>query len=531
MPGGKPLHSPGLWERELKLIKNTWVAMDNADRTLRASVVFDGVSKRFGPLLANDGITFEVERGSFHALLGENGAGKTTLMRILAGEIAPDRGAIVVDGSPRRFRSPIDARKAGIRMVHQHSILIPNLSVAENFLLDHESPGLFAKLDELAADLRARISGFGLRIDPSQPVWSLSTTERQWVEVYGALQGEPRIVILDEPTSQLSPVEGDALLERLRDLTTRGVSVLLITHKMREVFAFADVVTVLRKGKWVATMPVAEASEDTLAEMMVGAGHAAVADAAGEPSAGEPLIAARDLSCRNQQGRLTLRSVNFVLARRQVLGVAGISGNGQSELARVIAGLNRPDAGTLQLPATAIRRRYVPDDRIHVGTAPGLSVRDNLALRVFREQPYARNGLIQSAVIDRLADKQIADYQIVTPSAQAKVASLSGGNIQRVVIARELDDDPDLVVAHNPTAGLDLATSAFVRARLRQVASRGGGVLLISDDLDELLQVADRIMVLHSGRIAGTLDRPEFDRLAIAALMSGAESTGRAELA
>lgn len=494
-----------------------------------ARVSFRSVSKRFGSVLANDGISFDVHRGTFHALLGENGAGKTTLLRMLAGELAPDLGSILVDQEGRRFRSPQDARALGIRLIHQHSVLIPNLTIAENFILDGVERACIPNFKALGDRLRGEARDFGISLEPSDAVWELSTTQRQWLEVFRALFGGGDLLILDEPTALLSSIEGDALLGRLKALTTTGATVILITHKLREVFKFADVVTVLRRGRWVSTRPVPEATESSLAELMVANGDPGPPRTDRVPtsrgSRAGLLIEGVDLSFIDHRGRQVLRSVNFALFRNEILGIAGISGNGQVELARIVAGLQRPTSGSLKKGvAKDPVNRYIPDDRIRVGTASSLSVRDNLALRAYRFAPCSEGGVLNLRAIGEFASAQVSLFQIKTPSNDTPVGMLSGGNIQRVVVARELEGNPDVVVAHNPTAGLDVSTAAFVRARLADVATRGGGVFLISDDLDELLGVADRIAVLHGGAIAGVVERPHFDRILIAELMSGAST-------
>ncbi len=499
---------------------------ENSTRVETVAVAFQHISKSFDAVVANDDVTFEVRKGSFHALLGENGAGKTTLVRMLAGELVPDAGVILVNGEQCRFRSPRNARARGIRIVHQHSVLIPNLSIAENFLLDGTEERQIPNMTVLCAKIRFEADKFGIPLDPRRAVWELSATQRQWLEVFRALFGGGQILILDEPTALLSLIEGDALLDRLRALTAGGIGIILITHKMREVLKFADTVTVLRKGRWVTTEAVRDVTEEHLAAMMVAAdgAHEQVAPQRMAVKEGfSKLITVNSLSCTDHRGRQVLDSVGFVLSRGEVLGVAGVSGNGQGELARIVAGVERAFSGSIeQSSVRCLIRRYIPDDRIRVGTAATLSVRDNLTLRDFQLPPCSSWGLLNRSVVDKLASSRVSLFQIKTPSTTIPVSLLSGGNIQRVVVARELAGDPDLVVAHNPTAGLDVATAVFVRRRLVDVAAGGGGVLLISDDLDELIDVADRIVVLHAGRVAGVLGRSQFDRVVLAGLMSGA---------
>lgn len=497
--------------------------------TDRPAVAFDAVSKRFDSVPADVEVSFSVARGSLHALLGENGAGKTTLMRILAGELTPDSGRINVDGQPVRFRSPREARRVGIRMVHQHSVLIPSLSVLENFILeDTGDASLFPHLRRLSARLSAALAEFGMRVDPNRAVWELSPSERQWLEVFRAQYFGARVLVLDEPTAQLSPIEGDALLARVQALCRDGATAILITHKMREVLTYADTVTVLRKGRWIATRAVQVGDGDALAAMMVG-------DAVSEQGTGgratrpveiaAPCLTVSKARSKDSRGQWVLRDITFDLARGEVLGVAGVAGNGQGELARIAAGERHPDTGSVNWPgAPPAARRHIPEDRVHVGTAARLSVRDNLVLRDFRHEPCSAHGWLNRTALDRLAAARVDDFRIAAQSLDSPVSHLSGGNLQRVVVAREMDGDIGLLVAHNPTAGLDIATAAYVRERLVRVARQGSGVLFISDDLDELITCADRLLVLYSGGIAGILERRDFDRAAIARLMSGTDT-------
>jgi ABC-type uncharacterized transport system ATPase subunit len=502
--------------------------MDGAQaRGSAIAAAFNGLTKRFGQVVAVDDVSLEIREGSFHALLGENGAGKTTLMRLLAGELEPDAGTITTGGVARRFRSPRDARSHGVRLVHQHSVLIPNLTIAENFLLVDTDRSASGRRSDLSRSIRNEATRFGIDLDPNRPVWELSVTQRQWAEVFRALFGGGQILILDEPTAQLSPLEGDLLLAKLAALASRGMSVVLITHKLREVFQFADTVTVMRKGRRVTTAPVGQVSEESLAAMMVedadqGDSQIDRRKLRRVLRQAEPLVELRDVVCVDHRGRTVLRSVNLQLLRGEVLGVAGVSGNGQAQLARVVAGVEHPTSGMAALTKVgAPSIRYIPDDRIHVATAATLSVLDNLSLRDFDQPPCASRGLLNLRSLENRAQARVGKFRIKAPSLRAPVSVLSGGNIQRVIIARELDGDPNVVVAHNPTAGLDIATASFVREQLLQVAERGGGVLLVSDDLDELLLIADRILVLHGAAVAGQVGRESFDPSLIARLMAG----------
>ncbi|MFN7914562.1 MAG: ATP-binding cassette domain-containing protein [Vicinamibacterales bacterium] len=487
-----------------------------------------GVTKRFGELTAVHDVSFEVRTGSVHALLGENGAGKTTLVRLLSGELLPDEGTISVFGECQSFRSPRDARRIGIRLVHQHPTLIPNLTIEENFLLAFKSVSATTSRRDFSERLRGEAAVLGIKIDPSRPVSDLSVAQRQWVEVFGAIFAGGRLIILDEPTAHLSPLEGDRLLDELARLASGGLTVMLITHKLREVRQFSEVVTVMRRGRVVATESVADLSDATLASMMVdGYRDLRVPENESGRSRGDVLLVLSDVSCAGHYRHSALSNVSFDIHRGEVVGVAGVSGNGQTELARVVAGIAAPTSGTVMRHGGAeVCVRYIPDDRINVATASSLSVRDNLSMRDFDRPPYAHYGLLAQPALREHAEAMADQFGVRRTSLDAPVRVLSGGNIQRVVVARELTANPDLVVAHNPTAGLDLETALFVRNQLRDVASRGGALLLISDDIDELQWLADRVLVLHGSRIVGDVPRALFDSALVARLMAGGSADG-----
>jgi simple sugar transport system ATP-binding protein len=496
----------------------------------RVAIRFRAISKRFGATVANDSISFAIGDRSMHALLGENGAGKTTLMRILAGELLPEDGDIFIDGCARRIASPSAARALGIRLVHQHSSLIPNLTIAENFVLTGPARGALLHIGALADELRDAAKQFGIDIDPRQQVWELSASQRQWLEVFRATYRGGRIIVLDEPTSLLSPIEGDALLDRLKGLARSGATIVLITHKLREVFKYADDVTILRKGRQVATLPVKDVDDSALAEMMIERANVQPAGNIGrsrDQGKMQRLVAeARELSVRDSRGRVVLNSVSFDLRSSAILGVAGVSGNGQTELARVLAGLDQRFGGSIVWHGeTKAVCRYIPDDRVSVGTASALSVLDNLMLRSFRSNTVSRKGFLDSRRLTERAASLVSDFQIKIRALDEPVHHLSGGNIQRVVLARELSDHADLIIAHNPTAGLDIATAVFVRNQLVETARSGSAVLLISDEIDELFAVADQLLVLHEGAVAGVLEREQFDTNLVATLMAGGKLT------
>lgn len=481
-----------------------------------------GIAKRFGATIALRGVDLTLRRGEIHGLLGENGAGKTTLMNVLSGLYRADAGSIALDGRPVSIRAPADALGHGIGMVHQHVELIPTFTALENILLGAEGTRWWLRLDRGRAAVEAIAGRFGLPVPLDAPVGALAAGVQQKVEILKALHRGVQTLILDEPTTMLTPQEVDGLFATLRSLAAGGVTVAFITHKIREILANCDRVTVMRGGRVVATVDRADASEARLVEMMMGE-RAASADA-GSPraaAAGAAVLATRDLTVR----------------AGEVVGVAGVAGNGQRELAEAIVGL-RPLTGALAIAGrdvtgTSVRERiaaglvYIPEDRLHDGVLPGLSVAENLVLGL---HPYAFGGGrgFDGRRARELAERAIAAYEIQARDPGARAVELSGGNIQKILVARAMAlaglTGACALVATNPTRGLDVRATAFVRERVLDFARGGGGVLLISEDLDELRQVCDRIIVMYRGAIRADLGRAEFDAYRIGALMAGAET-------
>jgi ABC-type uncharacterized transport system ATPase subunit len=478
-----------------------------------------GISKRFPGVVANDRVDFDAHAGEVHALLGENGAGKSTLSNILTGLYRPDEGELELDGAPAHFHSPRDALDAGICMVHQHFRLVAPFTVAENVVLgDHRDVGRSFRLRRRAIEERVAEIGerFHMPVDPRARIWQLSVGEQQRVEILKALFREARILILDEPTAVLTPQEAEALFVTVRHLAEDGRTVVFISHKLNEVKAVADRVTVLRRGRSVATVDTADHTPRELASLMVGREVAAAQRVPRSAPVGERVVLeAMNLWVEGDRGAPAVRDVSLTVSAGEILAVAGVAGNGQRELAEAIIGM-RPRSGRIRLdgeplapgdPREAIRRGIadVPEDRLGTGLAPSLSVAENLALKDYRESWASRGPFLRRRRLRRRAEKLIERYEIKTPAASTPARMLSGGNLQKVVLAREFAGEPKLLVAASPTRGLDVGAIETVHRLLREAAAGGVGVLLLSEDLDEILTLADRVAVIYEGRIVGTV--------------------------
>jgi general nucleoside transport system ATP-binding protein len=501
----------------------------------RPAVSLRGIRKSFGPLQALDDVDLELARGEAHALLGENGAGKTTLMNVLAGFIAPDSGETVVDGRVVAFGSPRAALKCGIGMVHQHFRLVDQLTVAENLALaSGESPWRLpgAELETGASELSAR---FGLDVDPRARVGDLSVGEQQRVEILRTLSRGAQVLILDEPTSVLTPQESESLCETLRGVAAEGRTVVFISHKLNEVLAVADRVTVMRGGRQVATRPRQDWDRAGLAEAMVGAAANDVSRPS--PAARAPrdtVLEVDGLEVTSDRRLSAIRGLSLTLRRGEILGIAGVAGNGQTELAEAVTGLRRPDSGTIEVAGKQLAGRgprafleagvaYIPEDRRGVGLVPSEPIWRNAILRRYRQSPIGRGPFLARRRARRMAAQMVTDVQLSTDDIDTPVQQLSGGNAQRLLVGRELDVGRNVLVAVNPMQGLDLnAVAAVWDALLR--ARESAGVLLVSSDLDEILRFSDRIAVLYEGRIAGEFSAAEAGREQVGLLMGGGET-------
>jgi simple sugar transport system ATP-binding protein len=471
-------------------------------------------------VVANDGVDFDAAEGEVHALLGENGAGKTTLSNILTGLYRPDEGEIVLFGQNVEFGSPRDALDAGIAMVHQHFRLVSPFTVAENVVLgDQRDVGRSFLVRHRVIESRVEELSrrYGLAVDPRARIWQLSVGEQQRVEILKALYQDARILILDEPTAVLTPQEAEGLFETIRAMAEDGRTVIFISHKLHEVKAVADRVTVLRRGKSVATVSVATATPRSLAALMVGRELETGRRSAERSPVGDPVLELEGVSADGDRGVPAVRNVSLTICGGEIVGVAGVAGNGQRELAETIVGMRRVTAGAVHVsgrrlgggdPREAISAgvAYVPEDRLGTGVAPGLSIASNVVLKSYRASPVSTGPMLRLARIRNLARDVIARYDVRTSGPNVPAWQLSGGNLQKVVLAREFSGDPAVLVAASPTRGLDVAGIETVHSYLRDAAATGVGVLLISEDLDEILAVADRVAVMYEGSVVGERD-------------------------
>lgn len=478
------------------------------------------ITKRFPGVLANNGVDFEAAAGEVHALLGENGAGKTTLSNILTGLYRPDEGEIELYGEPVRFDSPRDALEAGICMVHQHFRLVEPFTVAENVVLgDHRAEGRAFVVHGRAIERRVTELGerYGLSVHPRARIWQLSVGEQQRVEILKALYREARILIMDEPTAVLTPQEAETLFLTLRAMAAEGRTVIFISHKLNEVKAVADRITVLRGGRHVATVAGADATPRSLAALMVGREiDEARRQKRERPHADVVVLEVEDLTVEGDRGGAALKGVSLAVGAGEILGVAGVAGNGQRELAEalygmrdVIAGGVRVDGRTLRPgdPRNAIAAgvAHVPEDRLGTGLAPSMSVTGNVVLKSYRRAPVSRGPLLALRRMREIALSLVQRYDVKTPSTETPVRNLSGGNLQKLVVGREFQGTPRVLVAAQPTRGLDVGAIETIHEYLRDAATQGVAVLLISEDLDELRALADRILVMYEGAVVGEL--------------------------
>lgn len=501
-----------------------------------------GITKHFPGVIANDHIDLDVKAGEIHALLGENGAGKTTLMNILFGLSRPDEGSVLIDGNPVRIADPADAISRGIGMVHQHFMLIPVLTVAENILLGAETMANPIFLDRNEARRRIIELGkrFGFEIDPDARVETLSVGWQQRVEILKALYREARILVLDEPTAVLTPQETVEVFAVLRRLAAEGHSIIFISHKLYEVLEIADRITVIRHGRVVGTRQPSQTNEDELAELMVGREVLLVVDR-GTSHPSEPALTVENLRARSDRGQEVVRGVSFNVRAGEILGIAGVAGNGQDELVEAITGLRHPSGGAVSLSGQNIaswpvrQRReqglgYVPGDRQKYGLVLGFPVSDNLILTQYYNHPFARGIQRNDAAIEKWARGTIQEFDIRTPSGAVLAGTLSGGNQQKVIVAREFSRELKALVLDQPTRGLDVGSIEFIHKQAIRKRDAGTGILLVSAELDEILELSDRIAVMYRGEIVALVDGPTANKEEIGLLMAtgGRAPTGAA---
>ena len=497
-----------------------------------------GLCKRFGAFTALDDVSLKIGKHSFHALLGENGAGKSTLVKCFAGFHAPTSGQFSVNGFEKSFGSPFEAHGEGIGMVYQHFTSVENMTVAENFLLASGDIPAVVPWKETRRCLSAFMETMPFSLNLESKVWELSVGERQKLEILKQLYFGRSILILDEPTSTLTPGEAEEVLGYLKELTVaEKLTVLIITHKFKEVMEFCDSVSILRKGRHVATVPVCDTSEEELATFMVGNEKSVKTSKSEVDAKADIILEVRDLETVSPDLSRSLKRVSFKVSKGEILGIAGVSGNGQDQLLEVLSGHMRPVGGQVRINGEDFRntRGFLKKHRMAVlpempivnGFVPSMTVAENLALRNFDEAPISSSPLyVSKGSMGKLAEKLIAEFKIALPGMYARIDQLSGGNIQRAILAREFNQEPELLIAANPCFGLDFQAAGEIRSRIIQARNNGSAVLLISEDLDEILELADRILVFFEGRAVASVDSAEANPALIGTYMAGNVSAG-----
>jgi simple sugar transport system ATP-binding protein len=509
------------------------------------AIAMRGITKRFGPVVANDHVDFEAAWGEVHALVGENGAGKSTLMSILAGLYRPDSGTIEIDGTPVRFRSPRDAIEHGIGMVYQHFMLVEPFTVAENVVLGERRSTVDLGLPRVERELAELSERYGLGVDPKARIWQLSVGEQQRVEILRLLYLGARILVFDEPTAVLTPQEAASLIHTLRGLAAQGFSVIFISHKLDEVMEVADCISILRRGQIVATTAPSETDRRTLARLMVGRELAAMVEHPSveprdERAPGETVLALRGVGAIGEKGLPALRDIDLEVRAGETLGIAGVAGNGQSELAEVVTGLRRVSTGTVTIagrdmtnrPAAEVARAgvaHIPEDRLATGLIGGMDLSANAILREYGRPPLSSGPFLAGQQVNTFTDRLISDHDVKAPGRWAKLRTLSGGNQQKLLLGRELAGSPRLIVAVHPTRGVDIGATEAIHEELRRQRTSGAATLLISEDLDELLALSDRIAVLFDGQVMGVLPARGADPEQIGLLMAGVSPDTRAD--
>jgi simple sugar transport system ATP-binding protein len=493
-----------------------------------------GITKRFPGVLANDDVHLEVAAGEIHALLGENGAGKSTLMKILYGLYQSDEGEVRLNGKPSGIAAPADAIQAGVAMIHQHFMLVPTLTVAENVALGLAGNGVLLDTDEVAERVGELSSRYGLSVDPAAYVWQLAVGERQRVEIIKALYRDCRLLVLDEPTAVLTPIEVEDLFVTLRTMAADGVGLIFISHKLDEVLALADRITVMRDGRVTGETVPSATSKGELANMMVGRPVQLAPDRP-KVEVGAVRLAIDGLRVDGDRGTEAVKGCGLEVRAGEIVGIAGVSGNGQRELAEAVVGLRSVTAGRVAIDGVdvtgmhpsrvrAAGLAYVPEERMRDGVVAEFSVAENLILVDHGRPPFCRRGLLRlGAIADHCRDL-VERFMVKTPTLDTPAGNLSGGNIQKLILARELSSEPGVLLASQPTRGVDIGAAEYIHRRLIEERGRGAAVLVISEDLDEVLALSDRIAVMSEGRILAVMDRDEATIQRIGLLMAGSEA-------
>jgi general nucleoside transport system ATP-binding protein len=497
---------------------------ENSSKDFKNVVSMRGIVKRFPGVLANDQVDFDLRRGEVHALLGENGAGKSTLMNVLAGLYRADGGTVTVREKPANFGSPREAIEAGIGMVHQHFMLVPSQSVTENVLLGLDEPRFRMNLTQYNRKIEEIAEQYGLHVDPAAKIWQLTVGEQQRVEILKMLYRGANVLIMDEPTAVLAPTEIDDLFKTLRTMTAEGKSIVFISHKLHEVMDISDRVTVLQKGKVTsAGIETKDVTRADLARLMVGREVVfRVEKKQVEP--GEVVLSVDGVKAENDKGLPALNGVNLNVRRGEIVGLAGVAGNGQSELAETLAGLREILAGKVEVNQKDVTNKpvklgiregisLIPADRTLVGTAPNLSVTDNVIMKNYDQEPIGQGLIVNAAEADKYATDLKEAYDIMVPNIETSVRLLSGGNLQKVILAREISSDPKLMIAVQPTRGLDVGAIEGVQKLLLAQRETGAAILLISEELEELLSLSDRIYVIYEGEIMGEVLDGDIDKI------------------
>jgi ABC-type uncharacterized transport system ATPase subunit len=505
----------------------------NDSKTETPAVEMQDITLKFPGVLANDHVNFTLKNGEIHALLGENGAGKSSLMNVLTGLYKPQEGIIRLHGKQVSFNSPKDAIANGIGMVHQHFMLVPNESVTENVLIGLNNPSFFLNLRKYDQKIRDLSEQFGIKVDPTAKIWQLSVGEQQRVEILKVLYRGASTLILDEPTAVLAPQEADELINTLKNMAKRGKSIIFISHKLNEVRAVADRLTILRKGKVTAQgVDIEGLTKEDLASLMVG--REVLFDLHKDAQqAGEVVLRVENLSVANNKNLPAVHSISFEVRQGEIFGIAGVAGNGQSELVEAITGL-RACEGCILLEGNDVANKppmasisqglaHIPEDRIGVGSAPNLSLTNNMIMKTYDNDPISSGWQVNYTTAKEHAETLKKEYDIIAPTVRTEARKLSGGNLQKLILARELSSTPRLVVAMQPTRGLDVGAIEAVQGLLLHQRALGCAILLISEDLDELLQLSDRIAVIYEGEFSGIVDPATVDINTIGLMMTGSK--------